>query len=304
VISFAQLGRHGSLGNQLFQYAFLRTMARRLGVQFYCPHWIGDDVFLLEDKAERAKEQVGIRFTYREQKYFGLDETTLEIEDNTDIAGYFQTEKYFDRAEVRKWYAFKEKAILRMNQKYSHIDFSESVGVHLRFTDKVMDPLFYIPAGEYYREALSLVRHKTNVLVFSDDDEAARSRLRRVRGNLTYIIGNRPYEDLYLMTRCHDFVSSTSTLSWWGAWLNQNDDERVLCPEEGPFRPGSPVKNNDYWPERWIKLRTLKRGIWDSYFLARVRFEVARSAQRMFHLRYRRAEEAPRAIRRIIGILA
>ncbi len=53
MLSFSKLGEHGRLGNQLFQYAFLRTQAERLGVPFYCPHWTGDDVFTLEDEPQR-----------------------------------------------------------------------------------------------------------------------------------------------------------------------------------------------------------------------------------------------------------
>jgi hypothetical protein len=49
MISFPKLGNYGRLGNQLFQYAFLRSSARRLGVQFHCPKWDGGDIFDLDD---------------------------------------------------------------------------------------------------------------------------------------------------------------------------------------------------------------------------------------------------------------
>ena len=49
-----RLGQMGRMGNQLFQYAFLRTLARRRGTQFFCPPWIGDEIFTLDDAAERS----------------------------------------------------------------------------------------------------------------------------------------------------------------------------------------------------------------------------------------------------------
>ena len=50
MLSFSKLGNYGRLGNQLFQYAFLRMTARRLGTQFFCPKWDGDDIFNLNDE--------------------------------------------------------------------------------------------------------------------------------------------------------------------------------------------------------------------------------------------------------------
>ena len=70
MISFERLGEEG-LGNQLFQYAFLRSMARRLGVSFYCPSWIGDQVFDLDDGGERAAAPVGIDKWFRQRHLLG-----------------------------------------------------------------------------------------------------------------------------------------------------------------------------------------------------------------------------------------
>jgi hypothetical protein len=53
VISFSKLGSMGRLGNQMFQYSFLRLQAQHLGVKFYCPTWLGDSMFELEDDSER-----------------------------------------------------------------------------------------------------------------------------------------------------------------------------------------------------------------------------------------------------------
>ena len=60
MISFSNLGNHGRLGNQLFQYAFLRTTAARLGTEFYCPQWDGDEIFDLHDREERVAMPSGI----------------------------------------------------------------------------------------------------------------------------------------------------------------------------------------------------------------------------------------------------
>ena len=271
MISHKNLLNNGRLGNQLFNYAFLRTTARQLGVKFYCPEWMGDSIFLLKDEGERAEESLGIDKSYREpDSYFGLNQDALRIEDGTEIVrGYFQTEKYFhDKEEIRKWYTFREEKIASVKEKYKHIDFSKSVGLHLRFGDKMTNPeyflKYYIAPPKYYTYALSKVKHKENVSVFSDNINLSKKHLRDLQSNIIYMDENKDYEDLYLMSQCHDFVCSTSTLSWWGAWLNNYSDKTVVVPKEGPVRPDAPTKNDDFWPEGWIQIKAL-RGALDSY---------------------------------------
>jgi hypothetical protein len=80
MISCKKLGKPelGRLGNQLFQYVFLRLTARRLGVKFYCPEWIGDEIFELDDSSERSDNPENITKFYNEPKnYFGFNENAL-----------------------------------------------------------------------------------------------------------------------------------------------------------------------------------------------------------------------------------
>jgi len=262
MISFELLGMKGRLGNQLFQYAFLRTTALRLGVQFYCPRWIGDEIFDLRDESIKANEPAGITETYVEPSYCGFNESAMKIGDGTNIEGYFQTQKYFDSEQVREWYTFRQEKIITILEKYRHISFSESVGCHLRFGDNITNPwnrvLFYLIPNRYYIQALSKVRCEQSILIFSDDIILAKKQLGNIDGNFIYIEGNKPYEDLYLMSLCRNFICSISTLSWWAAWLNSYWDKMIVVPKEGFSRPWGIVKNNDLWDEAWVKVSALR----------------------------------------------
>lgn len=290
MISFPRLGRYGMLGNQLFQYAFLRTTAKRLGVKFYCPPWIGDKIFLLGDRDERSDEAPVSSKVYQEPKTrFGFNRGALEIEDGTDVLGFFQTEKYFDRRMVEKWFSFKEEQIGGIKKKYQRIDFSNATGLHLRFGDKEMSAplraIYYNPPPSYYDRALSRVKRKKSLLMFSDDPGRARKHLGEAAKKFVFIENNQGWEDLYLMTQCHDLICSGSTLSWWGGWLNRYEDRIVVAPQEGPVRPGYHKRNNDYWPEEWVKIRAL-RPVLDDYRLIglprRVLKEIGTILKRLF----------------------
>ena len=257
MISFQELGRWGRLGNQLFQYAFLRSSARRLGVPFYCPPWVGEGVFQLDDAGERAQMPEGIIARYEAPAAnAGFDPSALDIADGTDVGGYFQSERYFvDAAAVRAWFRFRDDAIARVRAKYQHVDFARSVGLHLRFGDKLRELHSVIAPPRYYRAALRRVRGGATRLVFSDEIDRARAWLRGLPGPFVFVDGNEPWEDLYLMTRCRDFVCSASTLSWWGAWLDPRPDKTVVAPREW-LRPGYWIRSEGLRRPDWIEIRT------------------------------------------------
>ena len=133
MIGFSMLGQYGRFGNQLFQYAFLRNMAQRLGVKFYCPDWLGDRCFELNDKEIRSSKPVHFDKYYLEPKgepWYSEDATA--IKDGTDILGYFQSEKYYNNNdEVRSWYKFKDE-IRIIKDSYRFIDFSECTSISLQ----------------------------------------------------------------------------------------------------------------------------------------------------------------------------
>lgn len=258
MISFERFGGEG-LGNQLFQYAFLRVSALRLGVPFYCPPWIGDEVFQLDDAGERAEAPVGIDKKFKIGSV-GFDRRALTVEDGTEIEGYFQSERFFvgRRGEVRHWYRFRREQVAAVDARHAGIEFSASVGVHLRFGDKRLLPQYYLPSPDYYRRAILLAGKRAPTIVFSDEPPRAKEHLKDLPGRFVFIEGNEAYEDLYLMSLCRAFVCSPSTLAWWGAWLDPDPDKLVVVPKEGHFSPTSPYECESYWCDNWVELRGLR----------------------------------------------
>ena len=134
MISYDWPRLRGRFGNQLFQYAFIRTTAQKLETKFFFPPWLGDKIFILNDDAERTDKDSSLQHFYRE-KISGerFDKLSLNIQDGTKIKGIFQSEDYFDRDDIIEWFKFKDNIFSNVVKKYNYIDFSDSTGIHLRF---------------------------------------------------------------------------------------------------------------------------------------------------------------------------
>lgn len=277
MISFVSMGQMGRLGNQLFQYAYLRSQARRMGVKFYCPEWIGDKIFRLEDQDEReAKPPSSAVSQYTEPPHnCGFNESALNISDNTDVRGYFLSERYFiEPTEVARWYRFKSEIIEPLGKKYQHINLSQAVSLHIRLTDKAKNPAHFSLPADYYKKALAQMDKKRKILLFSDDLDKAKTILAFQHERVTPISGNKPFEDLYLMSQCGDNICSSSTLSWWGAWLNSSPQKKVIVPKEGALRPGCGKTAEQFWIADWIQIPGL-HPVFDHYLMKLMKLKIS-----------------------------
>jgi hypothetical protein len=254
MIAFTGLGKWGALGNQMFQYAFLRSAARQLGAPFYCPMWEGDTIFELDDASERSNHRVLSLTTYRSPvgENGWIDDWSPQ--DHVDYAGYFQSPRYFASDDgVRKWFSFRPDVVQQATHWLDRVEFSNAIGMHVRLGDYRGLPNFYMPRASYYTRALAALRREasTEIVVFSDQPAAAKTLLGGLAAPMTFIQGNSAAVDLFLMSRCSAFVVAASTFSWWGAFLGNG---KVVCPRQGLSRPGADFRANECWPTAWIQL--------------------------------------------------
>jgi len=257
MISFSKLGSYGRLGNQLFQYAFLRSTAERLGTRFYCPTWEGDTLFDLNDTHLRADQPEGIVRTFGPPHQAGFFQGGLAIEDGSEIEGFFQSEKFFhSRAAVKQWYSFKTELAARALRHLPQVQFENAVSLSLRLDDDYAATREFFPLYplSFYRRALQMARPYGQVVVFADRPDRARRFLASLGRDLIFPENIPPHEQLYLMSRFRDNVITNSTFAWWGAWLNANADCQVFAPSHW-CRPGLPNVIDDILPESWTKVR-------------------------------------------------
>lgn len=276
MISFSTLGKTGArLGNQLFQYAFLRTQAKRLGVKFYCPTWEGEKIFLLDDANEKSLDFSPVHVYHEDLYRHGFNTDALTIEDGTEITGYFQGWQFFNRDDIMKWFTFNEELFKVVALKYQSVDFTQAVAVHVRLGDYLQGSLmFYTPTPQYFKNALALLNGKGAILVFSEDVELVKKYLGEMPKNTIFVEGNKDYEDFYLMSLCKDIIISPSSFSWWAAYLNKNVDKRVVAPSRW-YIPYSPVFNNDIFMDGWTRIKG-HRILSDNYYYRYIAALVSR----------------------------
>jgi len=252
MISMNNLGSNGRLGNQMFQYASLKGIARNNGHDFCIPYSMEIDPFfdhMLSATFEMSSVNFGHgNFDGRNENDFTFDNDLFEnCPDNIDLSGYFQSPKYFNhiKEEILKDFTFREK--------YDAENIYD-VTIHVRRTDYVPKTEYHgLCSEEYYVEAMENFPVDSTFLVVSDDIEWCKQQ--KIFEGCDFSSDNNYKKDLYLMTKSKNNIIANSSFSWWGAWLNQNPDKIVIAPKFW-FNPNyMPIeKTQDLVPNEWIRL--------------------------------------------------
>lgn len=260
----------GGLGNQMFQYAYAKSLQQ-----------MGFDVEIDISKFKTYKLHGGYHLdTYNidlktsgfistllsltkikkniKEKNLLFDENLFNLSGNEFVKGYFQTEKYFTK--IRS--ILLNQFTIKQELSGSTIEYSKKIkkqinscSVHIRRGDFISDEKANSVHGtcdlNYYREAINLINEKFNntyFFVFSDDKSWTKTNLKI--DNASYIDHKTiPHEDIYLMSLCKHNITANSSFSWWGAWLNQNDDKIVISPKKWFID-----KENEVACANWIQL--------------------------------------------------
>jgi len=263
MIGFNHLGIIGRLGNQMFQYATLRGIANTHGYEFTIPEsdfndeWNDHQLFdAFNLPYLKSKGRVSDKFL--QERQFNYDSELVEqCPDDISLYGYFQTERYFSHIadSIKEDFTFKKDVVTNCKEVMEEL--SEPIALHVRRTDYVEKSQDHPPCSlEYYHTALKRFNEKRPVVIFTDDVQWCKDQ--DIFSPDRFLIsetGNNVY-DLCLMTLCTDYIIANSSFSWWGAWLSQNPDPKVIAPKTWFGSTGYTAKNNtvDIVPKRWTKI--------------------------------------------------
>ena len=198
-------------------------------------------------------ENVGILNTelYHQEKGFAFDNYIFHVDRRHDFSlhGFYQSEKYFKNyeKEVREHFTFKKHIINECSDIIEDV-FDDPICLHIRRGDFLINSgNHYNQSPDYYQKALSKFDSKRQVVIFSDDPQWCVEQKLFESDRFIVSSGNDPYVDLYLMTRCSDFIIANSTFSWWGAWLANKG--KVIAPKKWFGPNNSHLNTKDLYPE-------------------------------------------------------
>jgi len=282
MLAFNQIGNLGRLGNQMFEYAALRGIAYHHGYDWCIPpfHLKGIENYSLNEcfKLESVKnENINLLddAQYVGERFFHFDEELFEqCPDNVSLHGFFQSEKYFKNVSdiIRKDYTFRDEYLEPCREFMSQFEGQEPIMLHVRRGDpNLVDPRGFkwayvncsdqhpVQLIEYYEQALKKFDDDQPVIVFSDSPEWVKEqeifsgdRFLISEPQEKYTDGSyTPYSDLCLMSLCSHAIIANSSMSWWGAWLINNPNKKVIAPKMW-FGPAYADKNTkDLYCSNW-----------------------------------------------------
>jgi len=258
MISFLKLGQFGRFANQLFEISATIGTALKYNTDYTFNHWKYNKYMENPIPVGGNKD-----FLYYNEPCFHYKEIKFtDYKKNWDLKGYFQSEKYFEnyRDVIRKQFDLRKSYKDYIKNKYSFLKYDNTCSIHIRRGDFLELKQYHnILPLEYYNRAIeklySIAKVDINFIVCSDDIEWCKKFLPRLNVKLTFIENEEDIIDLNILSMCRDNIMSASSFSWWGAWLNNNPDKRVIAPVDW-FGPLYKDKHDtkDLIPESWIRI--------------------------------------------------
>lgn len=268
----------GGLGNQMFIYAFYLRMKKRFpntridlsdmvhyhvhqGYELHRIFRLPEDEFCINRNLKKVLEFLFFRKIY-ERKQKG----SLQAYEKSYLwpllyfKGFYQSERYFAdiETEVREAFRFDlAKASAKTCALAREIDSRiDSVSLHIRRGD-YLEARHWENTGSvcqlpYYQNAIAEISRRVEnpfFYVFSDDMEWVKKNIPLERA--VYIDWNHGadnWQDMMLMSHCRHHIICNSTFSWWGAWLDANQDKLVIAPNRWFRHTETPY----IYPKDWI----------------------------------------------------
>ena len=271
----------GGLGNQLFQIFSLISYSIDNNIDYKILEFKDDKLSPLDNKSLRntywnnlfkniynktIKNINGHIYQYNEPCFEYKQLPSIpDKSKNYMFFGYFQSYKYFQNN------LDKILDLLKLNDikdKYkNNYDYENIVSLHFRIGDYInLQAHHPVLSIDYYINSLDKLikdtdKNNWDILYFyeqSDKDMIDKNIniLKEKYDKLKFISIDHKLDDwehMICMSLCKHNIIANSTFSWWGAYLNGNDN-RVYYPDKwfGPAKGN--IKLNDLFLDDWIRI--------------------------------------------------
>lgn len=258
----------GGLGNQMFQYAFAKSLEYHLQIPIlldkswyeaeYAMHF-GLDIFKIDlpyatqEQIEDVKEKISdfekkpkiIRSILKRLSFprstcssaFEYREEYLKPNSFIYFKGYFQNPLYFQSisSQIKQDMSPPPiKSEINKHKLQQILSSGNSVFIHIRRGDYLTHS--WEIDLEYYKKAVAIIASKVEnpqfFLFCADREFAEHLDLDYPFIDMTTqgINADNHFEDLTLMAHCRHGIVANSTYSWWAAYLMNNPYKIIIAP--------------------------------------------------------------------------
>lgn len=245
----------GGLGNQMFVIATTLSLAldnnttATFSLTKHLPAWQAKHALTYKDNIYR---NLLIDDTFKHtseyfEPFFGF--SPIEYKSGLLLNGYFQSEKYFEKNKtyIQNIFAPSEKFL----EKIKGLKFlnKKTCSIHIRRGDYVkLAHIHPFPGLEYYKKAMDIINAE-EYIIFSDDISWCSQQ--EIFKDCIFISDFEDYEQLWLMSLCQNNIIANSSFSWWGAYLNKNNNNKVIAPSVW-FGQGTDYSAKDIYTKEMI----------------------------------------------------
>lgn len=257
----------GGLGNQMFQIAHAISQGIKNKV----------DVFFLPDSFTPMQAKNTKNYTNNIFKNVNFVQSLPERQkiyekswnnsgllnsiffSSVEFHGYFQSSRNFLGYDEKIKTLFKpsEHFLNKIKLKFPDLLNENTVSLHIRRGDYLTVPDI-LPTLDlsYFSEGLKIIDGLPKIFIFTDDKTWVKENIKF--DNQILVEGLEDWEELWLMSLCKHNIISNSSFSWWGAFLNENKDKKVIAPSVW-FGQKGPNPFYNIYEKDWIKINVINK---------------------------------------------
>lgn len=243
----------GGLGNQLFQIFTTISYALDYNKKFIFPdkkelkngptirktYWNN----LLSKLKKYTESSINISKSHKESNFHFNN--IPNYNQSIKLEGYFQSFKYFEK-NTNKILDLIELDIYKKNIKDKYLkDDKLTISMHFRIDDyinlqdyhPILNLSYYINSLEYLIDKLDKDNFKVLYFCQDKDDKTVNEKINLLSIKFKNLIFEKvsnsldDWEQLLLMSLSNHNIIANSSFSWWGSYLNTNQNKIVCCPD-------------------------------------------------------------------------
>jgi len=251
----------GGLGNQMFQIskAVSEGLTNNIKVEFqksaFIPMHGNQPTKYLTNIFRNVNFVNTLPNTFRvSEPNWSYNKLNITYDKPIEFYGYFQSSKNFNGHGdyLKNMFSPTTEFIDKVNFLYPNITDNKTVSIHVRRGDYLgISDVLPVIDKSYIDECLKEIGDYDKIYIFSNDKEWCEQNLNYEKSEIVY--GLEDYEELWMISLCKINVMSNSSFSWWGSYLNSNENKKSFCPSKW-FGPKGEKNYEDIYENEWVRV--------------------------------------------------